>query len=39
MYKQLFLTKSVKSLGGGGGGGASHVKVTGILVEKLELNP
>ena len=37
MYKQLFLTKSVKSLGGGGG--ASHVKVTGILVEKLELNP
>ena len=38
MYKQLFLTKSVKSLGGGGGG-ASHVKVTGILVEKLELNP
>ena len=41
MYKQQISTESVKSLGGGGeeGWGDSHIKVTGMLVEKLKLNP
>ena len=37
-YPQIRSEKP-RSLGGGGGTGNSHIKVTGLLVRKLKLNP